>query len=104
MKTFFCRLVPPRPSFAQDMSAAEAQAMREHAVYWRACMERGQVVVFGLVADPAAAFGVAVLEVADEEEARRLTSDDPALRSVPGLRYEMSPMPMGAVHPFKGSA
>jgi uncharacterized protein len=104
MKTFFCRLLPPRPTFAQDMSAAEAQAMQEHAVYWRDCMAKGQVVAFGLVADPAAAFGIVILEVADEGEARRLTANDPAVRSGHGLRYEIHSMPRGAVHPPKGAA
>lgn len=104
MKTFFCRLLPPRPTFAQDMSAAEAKAMQEHAVYWRECMARGQVVVFGLVADPAAAFGVVIIEVADEDEARRLTANDPAIRAGHGLRYEIHLMPRGAVYPPKGAA
>jgi len=97
--TFFCRLLPPRPTFAQDMSAAEAKAMQEHAAYWRDCMAKGQVVVFGLVADPAAAFGIVVIEVADESEARRLTANDPAIRAGHGLRYEIHPMPRGAVYP-----
>ena len=103
MKTFFCRLLPPRPTFAQDMSAAEAKAMQEHSVYWRECMARGQVVVFGLVADPAAAFGIVILEVADEDDARRLTANDPAIRAGHGLRSEVHPMPRGVVYPRKGA-
>lgn len=99
MKTFFCKLVAPRPTFAQDLSAVEAKAMQEHAVYWRECMAKNQVVVFGLVTDPAGAFGVLILEVPDEGEARRLTANDPAIRAGFGLRYEIHPMPMGAVHP-----
>jgi YCII-related domain-containing protein len=103
-KTFFCRLLPPRPTFARDMSPAEAKAMQDHGLYWRECMARGHVVVFGLVADPAAAFGIVVVEVADEDEARRMTANDPAILAELGLRYDIQPMPFGAVYPPKGTA
>lgn len=99
MKTFFCKLLPPRPAFAQDMSAAEADVMRQHALYWRECMASGEAVVFGLVADPAGAFGVVIVEVSKADEATRLTANDPAILAGYGLRYEIHPMPMGAVHP-----
>lgn len=58
-----------------------------------------EVVAFGVVADPAGAFGIAIIEVADEDEARRLTANDPTIRSGRGFSYEMLPMPRGAVHP-----
>ena len=98
-KTFYCRLVPPRPSFANDMTQSEAKAMKEHGVYWRECMAEGFVVTFGLVADPAAAFGVVIVEVADLDEARRVTDNDPAIKAGLGLRYEIHPMPFGAAYP-----
>ena len=47
MKTFFCKLVPPRPTFAQDMSDAEASLMQAHATYWRGLMDEGLAVGFG---------------------------------------------------------
>ncbi len=103
-KAFYCKLVAPRPSFAQDMSPAEAQAMQDHGVYWRNQMGTGRVVVFGLVADPTAAFGVIILEVPDAEAARRLTANDPAIQAGFGLRYEIHPMPLGATYPSKGAA
>lgn len=99
MQTFFCKLLTPRPTFAQDMSAAEADLMREHAAYWREWMGQGKVVVFGPVADPAAAFGIAILEVSDKGELARLTSNDPVIRAARGFQYEIHPMPLGAVHP-----
>jgi len=103
-KTFYCKLVPPRPSFAQDMSPAEAQAMQHHGVYWRDQMRSDQVVVFGLVADPTAAFGVVILEVPDAEAARRLTANDPAIQAGFGLGYEIYPMPLGATYRSKDPA
>ena len=103
-KTYFCKLLPPRPTFLLDMSAGEAKAMQDHAIYWRERMAKGQVVVFGLVADPRAAFGISIIEVADEDEARRLTANDPAVLAGYGLRYEVHPMPRGAVYPPRGTA
>jgi hypothetical protein len=30
---FFCRLLPPRPSFALDMAPEEREIMQKHAAY-----------------------------------------------------------------------
>ena len=104
VKTFFCKLLPPRPTFVQDMSKAEAKLMQEHSVYWRGWLEEGKVVAFGLVADPGGAFGMAIIEVADDSDARRLTANDPVIRADRGFKYEMFPMPRGAVHSPTGAA
>ena len=98
MKAFFCKLVAPRPTFAQDMSPAEAALMQQHAVYWKEWMDKGRVVTFGLVADPAGAYGIAVVEVDDDAAVHRLTGDDPTIRSGLGFRFDVYPMPRGAVH------
>jgi hypothetical protein len=98
VKTFFCRLNAPRPTFGQDMSADEARLMQEHAAYWRDWMARGRVVTFGVVADPAGVFGIGVVEVADEAEVRHLTDGDPVIGSGRGFSYDVYPMPFGAVH------
>jgi hypothetical protein len=98
MVTFFCRLIPPRTTFAKDLSPDEAQLMQEHAGYWHGLMKHGKVVAFGLVGDPAGAYGIGILEVADEAEVRKLTADDPTRLSGRGFRYEVHPMPRGAVH------
>ncbi|HEY4252570.1 MAG TPA: YciI family protein [Roseomonas sp.] len=93
MAHFFCRLLPPRPGFAQDMTAAEMQAMQAHVGYWTALAQAGTAVVFGPVADPAGFWGLGVLEVAGEAEAQAITRDDPAILAAIGLRYEVLPMP-----------
>jgi len=98
MKTFYCKLIPPRVTFLQDMNDGERQLMQQHGAYWHGCMQRGKAVVFGVVADPAAAFGVGIIEVEDEVEARALTAADPVILSGRGFRYEMHEMPRGAVH------
>lgn len=104
MKTFFCRLVPPRPSFGQDLSEAERKLMQEHAAYWREWMQRGHVVAFGVVADPAGAFGVGIVEVDDDAVVQDLTSHDPTILSGLGFRFDVYLMPRGAVHPPLGTA
>ena len=99
MQTFFCKLIAPRPTFAMDMNEAEAQLMNEHAGYWRSWMEKGNVVAFGLVADPAGPYGIGIIEVEDAAAARNLTDNDPTIRSGRGFSYDVQPMPFGAVHP-----
>ena len=82
MASYFAyRLVPPRASFAADMSEAEAAVMGEHAGYWQKLLERGTAVVFGPVADPAGTWGLAVVEAESEDAVRALAEGDPAVRS-----------------------
>ena len=71
--TFFCKLLPPRAGFLQDMTPAEGQLMQEHAAYWKEWMGRGHVVAFGVVGDPAGVFGMGVVEFDGEADARAFT-------------------------------
>jgi hypothetical protein len=100
MKTFFCKLVPQRTTFAQDMSDAEASLMQAHATYWRGLMDEGLAVGFGLVADPAGAYGIGIVEVDDEAAVQTLTANDPTIRSGHGFSFQVLPMPRGIVHPI----
>jgi uncharacterized protein YciI len=98
--TFFVKLVPPRPTFAETMSERDASAMGEHATYWRSKMADGKALAFGPVADPAGTYGIGIIQVRDEEEARSYMENDPAIRSGIGLRYELRLMPYGVIHPL----
>jgi uncharacterized protein len=92
---FLYKLVPPRPTFAADMSDDEAAVMGEHAAYWEGLLEQGVIVAFGPVADPAGSWGLAVVEAETDGEVRRLAAEDPAVRS--GLAtFEVFAMP-GAI-------
>ena len=93
MPFYFCRLNPPRPSFARDMSDRERQLMGEHGVYWSAELARGRVVVFGLVADPSGAWGTTIVEVEDQAAAEGLTNGDPVIQRGEGFSYDIFPMP-----------
>jgi uncharacterized protein YndB with AHSA1/START domain len=89
---YLCRLLPSRPSFMQDMSAAEREVMLAHGKYWRGKLAEGHVVAFGPVADPAGGWGVGIVAVRDEAELRTFQNEDPAIQAAIGLRYEALPM------------
>ena len=89
-KQFFYKLNPPRPTFVQDMTDAERTVMQKHAVYWKGLTDRGIAIVFGLVLDPKGPWGVAIVETADEKDARTLGTNDPAVKA--GLTFEVYPM------------
>jgi uncharacterized protein len=72
MNYFLYRLIPPRPSFARDMTEAEATIMQEHFAYWLGLLEQRKVVVVGPVVDPKGTYGMALLEVEDEALAENL--------------------------------
>ncbi len=99
MKNFLRRHHPPRPTFASDMSAEEADVMRAHAMYWHGLLEQGAAVVFGPVADPKGAWGLGVVRVASEEALAALCEADPAIKAGRGLRYEVLPMLRAVTRP-----
>ncbi len=71
------------------MTETERELMQEHAAYWRECMRRGEVVVFGPVMDPAGVYGMGILDVATAEAAQALVTADPAARL---MEVEFYPM------------
>jgi uncharacterized protein YciI len=89
---YLCRLLPPRPTFAMDMSESEKAAMQAHVAYWTGHLNAGRAIVFGPVADPNGPWGLGVVRVANAEEMDRLQADDPAIKAGIGLRYEVLPM------------
>jgi uncharacterized protein YciI len=92
MAFFFCRLMPPRPTFPFDMTEEERADMGKHADYLRSLGEGGAMLMAGPVAEGQGAWGMAVFEAADEAELRTLTDADPVVRSGRGFSYEILPM------------
>jgi len=85
------RLIPPRPTFDQDMTDAEREIMARHAQYWGEIAAGGRVVAYGPVRDNTGSWGLGVIEAGDEDEVRALVENDPAFTS--GLaRMEYGPM------------
>ncbi len=96
---YLYKLLPPRPSFASDMSSDEATIMQRHAAYWSAQLERGTVVAFGPVREPTGTWGAGIVEARDAAHAEALAREDPAVQS--GMcTFELHPMPRAVVRPF----
>ncbi len=88
-KYFALKLIAPRPTFAQDMTDDERQIMQQHVAYWKDLMEKGFVIAFGPVLDPAGVYGLGIVQTDNEEQVKTLTANDPAN----GLsKYETLPM------------
>ena len=80
-KHFIIKLIPPRPTFHLDMSEDERYTMKQHAVYWNSLVDKGVVIVFGPVLDPRGIYGLGIMEVKTEHQARAFIADDPAVKS-----------------------
>ena len=78
---FVLRLIPPRSTFAQDMLDEEKRIMLQHVAYWKDLTEKGITIVYGPVLDPKVVWGLGVVEVESEEQARTITANDPAVKS-----------------------
>lgn len=103
MNHFVYKLIPPRPTFAADMTEAEQEVMGEHAGYWTDLFEQGVVVVFGVVMEQAGAWGLAVVEAEEEDDVRALASDDPAVKTQL-CTFEIGMMPDASVRPRRTAA
>jgi hypothetical protein len=78
-KTFFMKLIPPRPTFARDMTAQEAAIMQEHIFYWKVLIQKGICVTFGPVLDPEGVYGIAIVSVDDESQVPQIEANDPSV-------------------------
>ena len=90
-QTYFFKLIPPRPTFPADITADEAALMQQHSAYWDEHFTAGRVLAYGPVLVPGGTFGLGILTVDGEAEARRFGDNDPSVLG--GLnRYEIHPM------------
>jgi uncharacterized protein len=85
MKTWFIRLIPPRPTFDKDMTDDEGKLMEEHFTYWTEKFKAGVCVFGGPVLDPKGVYGVLAVVAATEDEARALGMADPSVKA--GLNH-----------------
>lgn len=67
--------------------------MQRHFGYWHEQMSRGSALVFGPVADPQGAYGIAVLTAASEAAAKAICAADPAVTAKLGFRFALYEMP-----------
>jgi uncharacterized protein len=78
---YACELIPPRPTFMEDMSDEERAVLARHTAYWERAIERGQAVVYGPVFGPRGAWGLGVFRADDARAARAFVDADPAVSS-----------------------
>jgi hypothetical protein len=78
---FTFRLLPPRPTFTEDMTDAEGEVMSTHFAYWLDRFEDGDVVIFGLVLEPESPWGLCVVRATDREAVVAMAEGDPAVSS-----------------------
>ena len=100
---FVYKLVPPRPTFAADMTEAEQAIMGEHAAYWTNLFEDGRVVVFGVVMERTGAWGLAVVEAETEDDVGAIGRDDPAVKAHL-CTFDIGVMPSPSVRPGQAAA
>lgn len=93
MKSYLFKLLPPRPTFMQDMTETELNLMRAHSAYWHGHLTAGAAVAFGPVADPAGPYGVGILELDDAADPKTLVNQDPAMLANAGFKSEIYVMP-----------
>lgn len=90
-QNYFFKLIPPRSTFPGDITKDERVLMDKHTAYFQEQFNAGKLLVYGPVMAPGGAFGLGILEVADESEARQFGENDPSVRA--GLnRWELYPM------------
>ncbi|RFP16068.1 MULTISPECIES: YciI family protein [unclassified Duganella] len=92
MKYYLCKFIPPRANFLATMSADEQQWMKQHGAYLNQLLAQGIIVAHGPVLDPSGAYGVALYQIADEDDIAALTATDPIVKNGVG-HYEHHPMP-----------
>jgi uncharacterized protein YciI len=69
--------------------------MALHSAYCQQQFEAGNLLIYGPVMAPEGAFGMGIMEVADEAEARQLCENDPSVLT--GMnRFAIYPMRVAA--------
>jgi len=95
---FFFKLIPLRPTFPADITPDEAALMQRHSGYRAEHFAAGSLLAYGPVFAQEGAFGIGILEVENEAEARNFGANDPSVQA--GLnRFEINPMHVVAARP-----
>lgn len=91
---YFVKLIPPRTTFPGDITPEEMATMKRHGEYYAGQFQAGRVLIYGPVMAAGGAYGVGVLDVESEAEARQIVEADPSITE--GLnRFELWPMRIG---------
>jgi hypothetical protein len=96
---FLFKLIPPRRTFALDMTEAEGAIMHRHFAYWSRLIAERKAVAYGPVMDPNGLFGIGVLESENRIAALSLAIADPAIAAKAGFAFEVHQIPDALVRP-----
>jgi len=55
--------------------------MKQHAAYWKDKADQGIAIVYGPVLDPKGVYGLGIIEVDNEDQARTFAANDPTVKS-----------------------
>ena len=80
-KSWLIRLIPPRPTFADDATPAEQAVMQQHYAYWKDLNDKGVCIFGGPVLDSKGVYGIVVVHAATADEARALGEGDPSVKA-----------------------
>jgi uncharacterized protein YciI len=95
-KHFLYKMYPPRSSFHLDQDEDEKKTMKQHMDYWKELTNKKNAIIYGPVFDPNGVYGMAVIEVINEEKAEDIAKGDPAVLSKI-CTCELIPMQVGMI-------
>ena len=78
-RNYFIRIIPPRPTFAKDMTPEESRLMKAHYAYWSDEFGKGVCLFGGPVLDAKGVYGVLVVKAASLNEAKAIAAADPSV-------------------------
>jgi hypothetical protein len=73
------------------MDPVEAEVMERHVAYWQDLLNRDVALAFGPVLHPTDPWGLGLLDIDDDQAARAIGDEDPAVASGT-CTYEVVPM------------
>jgi uncharacterized protein len=77
---FIIRLQLARPDAATGMTPDEQRLIGEHFQYLKKLTSERKVILAGRTTDDTRLWGIVILQVADEAEARHIMDNDPAIK------------------------
>lgn len=69
---------PPREGFAENATPEENAIIERHVAFLQKMEDEGKLIVAGRIED--ARFGIAVIETDNENEAKKIMNNDPAVK------------------------
>jgi uncharacterized protein YciI len=103
MPYFVYKLIPPRPTFDQDMDERERAIMSQHVAYYAKLHQQGRVIVYGPVRDSTGSWGLGVIEAEELDDVKAIAERDPAASSGT-CSYDLGVLVQAMLHPSLSAA